>query len=146
MTLSAPENEKVPLDSTASHAVKRKRNDKTKVIFVYTFILQHSNMYRPSGYAGFGFRSRFAQEKTKTTKTFTKYYCKQFRYVYPVSFRVLLPTTVVSVSQTPLLKFQGISIVSISLYELSMKFTSLYICGGSQCARSIAQGSYKGAK
>ena len=29
-------------------------------------------MYRPSDYAGFGFRSRFAQEKTKKTKTFTK--------------------------------------------------------------------------
>ena len=39
MTLSAPENEKVPLNSTASHVVKRKPNDKTKVIFVYTLPL-----------------------------------------------------------------------------------------------------------
>ena len=45
MTLSAPKNEEVPLDSTTSHAVKRKPNDKTKVVFiVLLFILQHSKI------------------------------------------------------------------------------------------------------
>ena len=74
MTLSAPENEKVLLDLTASHAVKRKPNDKNEVIFVYTLIHIATFKYVSSlsDYSGFGFRSRFAQEKAKT-KIFTKY-------------------------------------------------------------------------
>ena len=39
-----------------------------------------------------------------------------------------------------------VNVEFIYIYDLSMKFTSLYICGGSQRDGSTAQGSYKGAK